>query len=103
MVKVLRSSGLAFMFAFAAACGGDPDPGEACNQLVDAYSNAWVRCKGVTYDSAKQTWSKAFSSCAPSNVNQGQVDQCSSQLQTADCNLIKNGGNPSGCTGVLSH
>lgn len=100
MVKRFSSWGLAL--AVAAGCGGDPDPGEACNQLVEAFSNAWARCGVATYDSAKQTWSQAFSSCAPSNVDQSKVDQCSSELQSADCTLIKGGRSPSDCAGVLA-
>jgi hypothetical protein len=93
----------AFALTVAAGCGGDSDPGQACNQLVEAFSNAWARCGMATYESAKQTWSQAFSGCAPNSVDQGLVDQCSSELQTADCNFIKGGRNPSGCNGVLAH
>jgi hypothetical protein len=86
----------------AAGCGSDSDPKQACNELVDAFSNAWARCGRMTYEAAKQNFSTQFSSCNPSSVDQAKVDQCSADLGTADCAVIKNGGTPASCQGVLA-
>src|SRR5436190_1892411 len=99
MVKTISVCGLAVIVAVA--CGSDPDPKEACNQLVDAFAQTWDRCKVESYDAAKSRFTQAFSSCSPSSVDQGKVDQCSNDLHAADCNVIKGGSWPPSCTNAL--
>lgn len=86
--------------ALGTACGNDSDPKSACNQLIDAFTNAWVRCN-KSPATARQTWTQAFSSCNPSTVDQARVDQCSGELASADCNFINGGRSPASCNGVL--
>jgi hypothetical protein len=92
----------ALVLVSLSACGSDPDPSAACDQIVDAFAHAWERCRNVPYDQAKAEFGKAFSGCSPSTVDQSKVDQCSSDLSAADCNLIKNGASPASCKDVLS-
>jgi hypothetical protein len=85
---------------FVAACGDDQvDPQEACNQMVDAFTNAWVRC-GKPAAMARQTWTQAFSGCNPNSVDRAKFEQCKSDLATADCNIVTT-GSPASCNGVL--
>lgn len=85
---------------FVAACGDDElDPKEACNQIVDAFTNAWVRC-GRDAAQSRQTWSTAFKDCNPNSVDRAKFEQCKSDLATADCNVVTS-GSPASCNGVL--
>jgi hypothetical protein len=89
-----------FAVLFVQACGGDElDPKEACNQMVDAFTNAWVRC-GREATASRQTWTQAFSNCNPNSVDQARFEQCKSDLATADCNVVTS-GSPASCKGVL--
>lgn len=82
------------------ACGDDEvDPQEACNQIIDAFTNAWVRCKKDPATSRK-TWTDAFSGCNPNTVDRAKFDQCKADLATADCNIVTSSA-PGSCVGVL--
>ena len=85
-----------------AACGNDDiDPKEACSQMVDAFTNAWVRCERSA-STARQTWTTALSSCNPNSVDTAKFEQCKADLASADCAVIKTGGYPKGnCDSVL--
>lgn len=85
----------------AVSCGGDDelDPKEACNQMVDAFTNAWVRCN-IEVTTARQTWTQAFSSCNPNSVDRARFEQCKADLNSADCASVKN--LPASCKGVLA-
>ena len=96
----LRIVSVACAVALVAGCG-DPDPKEACNQLVESFASAWARCGKMTYEAAKQQFSSNFSSCNPSTVDQAKVDQCSSDLNSVDCSLINGNGFPTSCTNAL--
>jgi hypothetical protein len=96
-----RIVGLLLPVVFVAACGGDDevDPKEACSQMVDAFTNAWVRC-GKDPAFSRKTWTDAFSGCNPNSVDRAKLDQCKSDLTTADCNIVTS-GSPASCNGVL--
>ena len=95
-----RIAGLLLPVVFVAACGDDEvDPQEACNQMVDAFTNAWVRC-GKDPNTSRQTWTKAFNGCNPNTVDRAKFDQCKSELSTADCNVVTTSA-PASCVGVL--
>ena len=95
-----RIVGLLLPVVLVAACGDDEvDPQEACNQIVDAFTNAWVRC-GKDPATSRKTWTQAFSGCNPNNVDRAKFEQCKSDLATADCNVVTS-GNPASCNGVL--
>ena len=97
-----RIARLGFVVALVTACGSDAaDPQEACNQMINSFASAWSRCGVTTYDAAKQVWTQAFGGCSPSNADQSKIDQCSNDLNTADCNLIKNRASPASCKDVL--
>jgi hypothetical protein len=95
-----RIVGLLLPVVFVAACGDDEiDPQEACNQMVDAFTNAWVNCKKDPAVS-RQTWTNAFKGCNPSTVDRAKFEQCKSDLATADCNTVTTSVLAS-CKGVL--
>jgi hypothetical protein len=94
-----RIVGLLFPVVFVAACGDDEiDPQEACSQMIDSFTNAWVRC-GKDPAVSRKTWTDAFNGCNPNTVDRAKFDQCKSDLATADCNAVMT-VLPS-CNGVL--
>jgi hypothetical protein len=95
-----RIVSLLLLVVCVAACGDDEvDPQEACSQIVDAFTNAWVRC-GKDAAMARQRWTQAFSSCNPNSVDRAKFEQCKADLATANCALVTS-GSPASCNGVL--